>query len=230
MTIQSLYDSGRFPHAILLIGDTADNKEILELYGCNPADVVFVKEEMPFNTKKTAKPYQIEPLRRVVASGNYRPQFGDIRVFVFNEFDTMSEICQNALLKFIEEPHEFNRFVMTARSKSKILPTILSRVVTIQSQPSKSAESAQTDGITKNIVAALLRNDEYTAAVEFAKVKDWVMLSEVLQSLLQELLNTNQLGAADIILRKYIQRVECNPHIQSTAAACVGELQKEINL
>jgi DNA polymerase-3 subunit delta' len=222
MTIQSLYESGRFPHAVLLLGETAD--EAVRLYKCDPADTVYVKESMPFNEKKTAQIYSIKPLREIIANGNYRPQFGDTRVFVFNEFDTMSEICQNSLLKFIEEPHKFNRFVMTAESKSKILPTILSRIVIV----GHAALSVPDCEIAKNIVSALLRRDEYTAAAEFAKVKDRPMLTEVLQALLQELLNANQLRATDVV-QKYIKRMEVNPNIPMAVSSCSAELYKEIN-
>jgi hypothetical protein len=220
--IHKLYESGRFPHALLLLNGQAE--EVLELYNCNPADVVFVKESMPLNDKKL-QPYQIKALREIIASGNLRPQFGDTRLFVFREFDTMTELCQNALLKFIEEPHEFNKFVLTANSKSTILPTIISRVVTIGSDSSTVAE---TNEIAASIVASLIRKDEYTAAAAFSRVKDRLVLTEVLQALQQELLNVNQLSATDIA-GKYIRRMEVNPNIPMTVTSCVAELQKEIS-
>ena len=150
MTIQKLYDSGRFPHAILLLN--GDYHPVLDLYKCNPADTVHVKDAMPDGS------YKVIPLREIVNSGNLRPQFGDLRVFVFADFDSMSEICQNALLKFIEEPHEFNRFVMTADSTAKILPTVLSRVVVVNADGGTPGASCPTEyaEIAKTVVSALV--------------------------------------------------------------------------
>jgi len=230
MNIQTLYESGRFPHAVLLVGDDGNRpaEQAIKLYNCDKADTVFVKELMPFNDKKTAQPYAIKPLREVIASGNLRPQFGDIRLFVFNEFDSMSEICQNALLKFIEEPHEFNKFVLTAQSKSKILPTILSRVVTVGTPYTASADTSvlsnnESAEIAKAIVSALIAKDEYKAAAQFSKVKDRQALGEVLQALLQELLNAGLVNKTDVIY-KYIKRMETNPNIPMTTSACIAEL------
>jgi hypothetical protein len=222
MTIQSLYDSGRLPHAILLL-DSSQEQEMLRLYGCHAADTVFVKELMPLNTAKV-QTYSVKAIREVVASGNLRPQFGDLRVFVFRDFDTMSVICQNALLKFLEEPHEFNKFVLTAESKARILPTILSRVVAV-GQAALSVPDCET---AKAIISALTRRDEYAAAAAFAQIKDRQTLLEVLRALLPELLNAGQLNATDII-QKYIKRVEINPNIPMTVSSCSAELYKEIN-
>lgn len=43
----------------------------------------------------------------------------------------MNEHCQNALLKIIEEPLSFNRYIFLSSDKNAILETIISRVVEI---------------------------------------------------------------------------------------------------
>jgi DNA polymerase III gamma/tau subunit len=235
--IQNLYESGRFPHAILFIdGGSESVEQVINLYKCAPADTVRVKESMPDES------YKIAPLREIIASGNMRPQFGDTRVFAFNDFDSMSEICQNALLKFIEEPHEFNRFVMTAGSTSKILPTILSRVVLIRSDDCAGDDGnppvnsdTPADEITSSIITALKSKSEYDTAAAFAKIKDRQLLAEVLQSLLQELSiimktakNPENIIKATDILQKYIKRIEVNPNIPMTVTSCAAEIYKEL--
>jgi hypothetical protein len=208
---------------------TAAIDQTIRLYNCNAADTVRVREEMPDGK------YKIEPLRKIVYSGNLRPQFGDIRLFIFEDFDSMSEICQNALLKFIEEPHEYNKFIMTAQSKADILPTILSRVVVVCSYGDdnvnvhESGQHEQTDECkaAKAITAALLRKDEYSVAAEFAQIKDRLVLIEVLRELMQQLLDVRQLNAIDIV-SKYIKRMQVNPNIAMTTACCAAELFKEI--
>ncbi|MCL1904254.1 MAG: hypothetical protein FWF94_07545 [Oscillospiraceae bacterium] len=235
MNIQSLYDGGRFPHAVLLSGgDSDDVKRVLELHQCAPADTVYVKELMPDEA------YKIAPLREVIASGNLRPQFGETRVFVFNDFDMMGESyhgeqCQNALLKFIEEPHEFNRFVITAGSTAKILPTILSRVVVIREKENgdNNAVDKPTDSeiIASAIISALAKKNEYALATEFARIKDRQALAAVLQALIQKLSvimrtakNPARVISVTDIIQKYIRRLEVNPNIQITITSCAADI------
>ena len=248
MTINTLYQSGRMPHAVLFAGeDDGCVERALALYQCPLADTVFVKAMMPPSDteKKSAKhkppySYKIDAIREIVGSGAMRPQFGEARVFVFREFDTMDSRCQNALLKFIEEPAEYNRFIMTAGSLGKILPTVLSRVVVVS--PEQGAESGvpehergQKPGeereIAKAIIAGLKVKDEYSAAKAFSGVKDRQALVEVLRCLLEEFAAVmpgakspqKVINAADVV-QKYIRRAEVNPNINITTAACIAEL------
>ena len=258
MTVQMLYESGRLPHALLLLGTTADYAVKLHLCEsehkpCNVCDccrrvdnkthpdVVLVKESMPEDEKTKVRKYKSEKLREVIASGNLRPQFGDVRVFVFNDFDTMDLGTsqgirhQNSLLKFIEEPFDCNRFVLTANTTSKILPTILSRVVTIRNDaPENDAPSAVAD----SVVAALLQRREYEASVAASSVKDRAELTELLQALLRKLSavaatsqgeNAQRLINATDITQKYIKRTSTNPNVQLAAAACTAELYSALH-
>ncbi|MCL2036730.1 MAG: hypothetical protein FWG83_05010 [Oscillospiraceae bacterium] len=247
MTIETLHEAGRLPHAILLLGGNAENVEqALKLYKCEPADTVYVKEGMPASDseKKSKKQppysYKIDALRSVISSGNLRPQFGESRVFVFNDFDSMGEErsgiqCQNALLKFFEEPHEFNRFILTAESSSKILTTILSRVVVIRGkfQVEETQDTSEHDEIAKTALAALIRKSEYETAAAFTRAKDKQSLKNVFVSLIDEFANTAKnadsdsaaqyLKACDVV-RKYIGRIAVNPSVPLTASACTAEL------
>ena len=227
MNIQSLYQSGRFPHAVLILGNESAVEQVLKLYKCEAADTVYVKKSMADGS------YKIKPLREIIASGSLRPQFGDTRVFVFSDFGSMSEICQNALLKFIEEPQEYNRFVMTAETSAKILPTILSRVVVIRSEGGETAGEfpAEVEQIAKAVLSALKAKSEYDTAMAFCKVRDRQVLNGVLQTLLRDLSELmvsarspqKVINATDV-LQKYIQRIETNPNVAITAAACAAGL------
>ena len=136
--------TGRFPHGLLLCGEQGTGKGVIADYtamlwlcgrqGDTPCfscteckrieqhihpDVIYVD----------CKSVKAEEMRRLVQEGYKLPNDGEVRVFVLKSFDLCAEVCQNILLKFIEEPLSFNRFVLTAGSVSGILPTILSRVV-----------------------------------------------------------------------------------------------------
>jgi DNA polymerase III delta prime subunit len=238
MTIQKLQESGRLPHAVLLLGgDAAAADELIAMHECDTADAVFVKNEMP------DEKYKVEPLREIVASGNLRPQFGDTRVFVFADFDTMSVPCQNTLLKFIEEPPQYNRFVLTAASKLPILPTILSRVVSLQSEGADALDTPNNTAVSEiaeAITAAIKNRDkakaEYDTAAAFSRVKDRQTLSDVLERLLNEFaaLMTSArkpekiINATDV-LQKYIKRTEVNPNVPMTTASCAAELHTALH-
>lgn len=228
LTLQSLYENGKLPHAVLFSGVSevsSVSEDVLSLYNSDPADTVRVKELMPDGV------YKIVPLRAVVDNGNLRPQFGDVRVFVFNEFDTMSEKCQNTLLKFIEEPHEFNRFVMSAVSTGNILTTILSRVVVIRQDFIADKSDSDADVTAKAIIDALARKSEYDMAAAFCRVKDRRALSDVFERLLHRFgiimrtaKNPSKVIAAADVVQKYAARSDVNPNIQITAASCAAEI------
>ena len=142
--------SGRFPHALLLTGDSGIGKRVLADYTammymctgegrkpcmrCNECrrteqhihpDVVY-----PLSVMEKGK-YNADDLRSFIAGCYIKPNDGDIRVCVFEALDSMSVICQNTLLKFIEEPLDFNRYIFTADRKEPVLQTVLSRVTAV---------------------------------------------------------------------------------------------------
>lgn len=49
------------------------------------------------------------------------------RFFIVSPADAMNEAAQNAILKTIEEPHNFCHFILLTESPNLLLPTILSR-------------------------------------------------------------------------------------------------------
>ncbi|MCL1881915.1 MAG: hypothetical protein FWF76_07030 [Oscillospiraceae bacterium] len=264
LTIETLQNSGRFPHAVLLLGGgTDDVNKIIQIHDCEESDLIYVKELMPpSDTEKRNKkipPYSYKldkkkyspSIRDIIGSGNMRPQFGDTRVFVFNEFDTMTTECQNTLLKFIEEPAEYNRFILTAKSKKEILTTILSRVVVVNlyknnssvfgnpTIDSKSEQMQEAREITTAIMTGLKSRDKYTCeyetAVAFARVKNRQILAIVLELLLNDLSSLmtsakkpEKIIKATDVVQNYISRIEINPNVSLTTAACAAQLYMAI--
>ena len=153
--LDSLHESQHLPHAILLWGDSGVGKKTLARYisslylqGENSfsrnadrvfsdthPDVFFAKDISTNDSKYTA-----ESIREIVKSGVVKPIDGDIKVYIFNDFDEMSVLQQNILLKFIEEPPYFVKFVFTAQDLSKIITTIMSRVTAFNIKPANAEE------------------------------------------------------------------------------------------
>lgn len=107
------------------------------------ADVIFVKracvnleskdkKDKNDKDKKEKKEkklgYTIGALREVLGEVLYMPTGGDVKVYVFEDCDTMNAQMQNALLKLIEEPPPHLRFIFTCENTSAVLETVMSRV------------------------------------------------------------------------------------------------------
>jgi DNA polymerase-3 subunit delta' len=60
-----------------------------------------------------------------------KPQIGDRRVWLIDA-DALLESAQNALLKVLEEPPSYAKFILLVEDRAKLLPTLLSRSVSLE--------------------------------------------------------------------------------------------------
>lgn len=74
---------------------------------------------------------KIADLRKWLKKSFLKRKSGEVAVFLIKGADNLSLQCQNTLLKPLEEPEEEVVYVLTVRSLSKLLPTIVSRCVKI---------------------------------------------------------------------------------------------------
>lgn len=153
--LDDLAVKGRLPHAILFSGNEGCGRKTLarytaELFLCkhhacgecavcrntendNNPDVIFVKRLM-----ETGK-YKAEEMRAVIDDMYIMPNSGDIKIYIFDDSETMNDQCFNTLLKIIEEPMEYLRFVFTCANTGAVPVTIRSRVTEYE-VPDMSAE------------------------------------------------------------------------------------------
>jgi len=131
----SALESGRVSHSYLLFGDKGLGKKTLaaglaeKLTGCrnvhSSPDVIWAVHEGKLGGFRT------EYVRKLLSDAFILPNNADRKVYIFTDCDNMNAFSQNALLKVVEEPPEFTYFIFTVTNKDNILPTILSRVVSI---------------------------------------------------------------------------------------------------
>ena len=81
------------------------------------------------------------------------------RIFIIDYAERMTNQAQNAFLKLLEEPGDDVHYIIASHSTSKLLPTILSRIQTVQIRP-----------ITLHQSNILLDNKNVTEAVRRAQL------------------------------------------------------------
>lgn len=92
--------------------------------------------------KEDPEQFKVGPLRELCAGAYRSPSEGRAKVYVIAEAQLLLPASQNVLLKVIEEPPEDTFFILTCDNKFRLLPTILSRVVTV-TLPALTAEQCQ---------------------------------------------------------------------------------------
>lgn len=78
-----------------------------------------------------ARSFHIEEIRKLQEQAFVLPNDGDKRIFILVNAHHMTVQAQNALLKLLEEPPPHLMIVLTADSRSSLLPTVISRTLCI---------------------------------------------------------------------------------------------------
>lgn len=84
--------------------------------------------------------YSVDTVKKICSDVFIRPNNSDKKVYIFKDCNNMDERSQNTLLKIIEEPPEYAYFIFTAESKSKFLPTVISRCISFGVSPCTDEE------------------------------------------------------------------------------------------
>lgn len=163
-TLGSMKQSGRLPHALLLFGEsgmgrTTIARHVSALILCeNPSENGEACGECA-NCKKHAADihpdvkyvehsgkrlgFSMETMRALIYDSYILPNDSSSKVYILDNCDSFGVLQQNTLLKLIEEPPDFAYFILTASSPDLLLPTILSRVITLGISPCSDGECRQ---------------------------------------------------------------------------------------
>jgi len=71
---------------------------------------------------------KIEDIRELIEHTKYKPTLGKYKIFIIDEVHMLTNEAFNALLKTLEEPPEYVKFIMATTDPLKLPATILSRV------------------------------------------------------------------------------------------------------
>ncbi|WP_029000425.1 DNA polymerase III subunit gamma/tau [Azohydromonas australica] len=77
----------------------------------------------------------IDEIRDLIERAAYKPSVGRFKVFMIDEAHQLTRDAFNALLKTLEEPPEYLKFVLATTDPDKMLPTVLSRCLQFNLRP-----------------------------------------------------------------------------------------------
>jgi len=95
--------------------------------GNHPDIRIVVREKASLGVKEIRE--------QVTADAQIKPYSSNYKVYIIDEADKMTEEAQNALLKTIEEPPEYAVFLILTPKREALLPTVLSRCITLSFAP-----------------------------------------------------------------------------------------------
>ncbi len=152
--LQNALSTGKVSHAYILNGEKSSGKEFIakvfamalqceedgkepcqKCHSCRQAlsgnhpDIIRVIHEKP-NT------ISVDDIRtQVNGDVAIKPYSGKYKVYILSEAEKMTAQAQNALLKTLEEPPEYAVIMLLTSNVNALLPTIVSRCVTLDMKP-----------------------------------------------------------------------------------------------
>ena len=110
-----------------------------------------------------------DEIRDLIERAAYKPGIGRFKVFMIDEAHQLTKDAFNALLKTLEEPPEYLKFVLATTDPEKMLPTVLSRCLQFNLRPMPpevvlehlqrvlQAEAVASDGAALRLLARAAR-------------------------------------------------------------------------
>ena len=152
--LQNALSTGKISHAYIINGEKSSGKEFIakifamalqceqegvapcnECRSCkqalskNQPDIIYVSHEKP-NT------ISVDDIRAQVNNDvAIKPYSSKYKVYIINEAEKMTTQAQNAILKTLEEPPAYAVILLLVSNMNSLLPTILSRCVTLNMKP-----------------------------------------------------------------------------------------------
>lgn len=142
-------DSKRFPHTLIIEGEQGIGKRTLARQlamalvcredetpcgvcsQCRKAKENIHPDIYEYSATGGANSFHVDTVRNVINDAYVKPNEAQKKVYILGNADCMNASAQNALLKILEEPPSYVVFILTTKSKSMMLETILSRAVVV---------------------------------------------------------------------------------------------------
>lgn len=232
--LQNALSTGKVSHAYILNGEKSSGKEFIakifamalqceaggvepcnECRSCkqtlskNQPDIIYVSHEKP-NT------ISVDDIRVQVNNDvGIKPYSSKYKVYIISEAEKMTQQAQNAILKTLEEPPAYAVIILLVSNINSLLPTILSRCVTLNMKPVQ-------DKLVKKFLMEELKVPDYKADVCVAFARGNVGKAKLLAAS-EEFEN---IKSEALSLLKYIKEMEMQEII--AAIKKINEYKLEI--
>ncbi len=113
-----------FAKAINCLNPTEDGQPCLECEVCKNADLSALSDIIEIDA---ASNNGVDDIRDLREGANYTPEFCKFKVYIIDEVHMLSINAFNALLKIMEEPPSYVKFILATTEVHKVPATILSR-------------------------------------------------------------------------------------------------------
>jgi len=178
--LKNYLTSENHPHALLFVGNPGLGKGLLakefakallcnsingrdDCQSCRQFQAGVHPDFVEIGLLEDKKFLSIEQMRELIAGSAFAPVLGKRKVILINDVDLLKLEGANAILKLLEEPPESWTIILIATHEDRLLPTILSRVVTLRFAPLRVEEIEQ---------AFLRRIDDVEQARVYARIAD----------------------------------------------------------
>lgn len=133
------------------------------------------------------KPIMVDDAKEILNNLYVVPAENDYKVFIIKNFDMVSERVQNKLLKSIEEPPKFIKFILLTSNIASILPTVRSRCEKYTLPlPSKSQIKELIDFENEYVKQCAIENsnNSYGLAIQLIQNKNFINLLNLIFDML----------------------------------------------
>lgn len=94
---------------------------------CDSCKSAFENSHMDIIEMDAASSRSIDDVKNLIEQIQYKPAYGRFKVFIIDEIHMLTKEAFNALLKTLEEPPEYVKFILATTDPLKLPATILSR-------------------------------------------------------------------------------------------------------
>jgi len=102
---------------------------------CQACTEIDADRYLDYTEMDAASNRSIDEVRDLLVRAAYKPGLGRFKVFMIDEAHQLTKDAFNALLKTLEEPPEYLKFVLATTDPDKMLPTVLSRCLQFNLRP-----------------------------------------------------------------------------------------------
>ncbi len=190
MEYKPIFDAHSLLHAYIVLGPETDNKRafirtlasamLCTAPGSVPCGVCpackkstrgIHPDMIEISRPEDKREIPVDTIRKAVRAQTFVvPNEADCKVFIIHEADTMNTQAQNALLKTLEEPQRYCRFILSAENPASLLPTVRSRCaeVRVTSRRDAAADTWLGERFFEALDAGKLKTAEFLYELEKA--------------------------------------------------------------